>query len=152
MNARMQQVESAAGAVEALRLEARREDDVRWVEDREWTEAFLAGERRILEMIAKGESLVPILNAMCRLVEEMSSGSWATILLLDAEGKRLWHAAAPSLPASYTEGMGAIPVGPSVGSCGTAAYRREPVIVADIAADPLWTASRDPALAHGIRA
>src|ERR1035441_6140530 len=133
MNARMQQVESAAGAVEALRLEAKRQDDLRLVQDREWTEAFLAGERRILEMIAKGESLVPILNAMCRLVEEMSSGSLATILLLDAEGKRLWQAAAPSLPANYTEGRGVIPVGPSVGSCGTAAYRREPVIVADIA-------------------
>ena len=152
MNARMQQVESAAGAVEALRLEAKRQDDLRLVEDREWTEAFLAGERRILEMIAKGESLVPILNAMCRLVEEMSSGSLATILLLDAEGKRLWHAAAPSLPANYTEGMGAIPFGPSVGSCGTAAYRREPVIVADIATAPLWTDYRDLPLAHGLRA
>ena len=89
---------------------------------------------------------------MCRLVEEMSSGSLATILLLDAEGNCLRHAAAPSLPASYTEGMGAIPVGPSVGSCGTAAYRREPVIVADIATDPLWTDYRDLPLAHGLRA
>ena len=132
-----------------LRLESKREDDLRLVEDREWTEAFLAGERRILEMIAKGESLVPILDAMCRLVEEMSSGSLATILLLDAEGKRLRHAAAPSLPASYTEGMGAIAVGPSVGSCGTAVYRREPVIVTDIATDPLWTDYRDLPLAHG---
>ena len=152
MNARMQEIESDAGDVEALRVEAKREDDLRLVEDREWTEALLAGERRILEMIAKGDSLVPILDAMCRLVEEMSSGSLATILLLDAEGKRLRHAAAPSLPASYTEGMGAIPVGPSVGSCGTAAYRREPVIVADIATDPLWTDYRDLPLAHGLRA
>ena len=152
MNARMQEIESDAADVEALRVEPKCEDNLRLVEDREWTEAFLAGERRILKMIAKGESLVPILDAMCRLVEEMSSGSLATILLLDAEGQRLRHAAAPSLPASYTEGMGTIPVGPSVGSCGTAAYRREPVIVADIATDPLWTDYRDLPLAHGLQA
>lgn len=152
MNVRMQKVESDAGAFEASRVEPKREEDLQSVEDREWTEAFLAGERRILEMIAKGESLVPILDAMCRLVEEMSSGSLATILLLDADGKRLRHAAAPSLPTSYTEGMGAIAVGPSVGSCGTAAYRREPVIVADIATDPLWTDYRDLPLAHGLHA
>ena len=48
--------------------------------------------------------------------------------------------------------MGAIPVGPSVGSCGTAAYRREPVIATDIATDPLWTNYRDLPLAHGLRA
>src|ERR1017187_271839 len=152
MNARTQQIEIAAGVGEGMRLEAKREDEVRRVEDREWTEAFLAGEQRILEMVAKGEPLIPVLDAMCRLVEEMSSGSLATILLLDAEGKRLRHAAAPSLPASYTEGMGPVPVGPSVSSCGTAVYRREPVIVADIAADPLWTDYRDLALAHGLRA
>jgi PAS domain S-box-containing protein len=82
----------------------------------------------------------------------MSSGSLATILLLDEEGKRLRHAAAPSLPASYTEAMGDILVGASVGSCGTAAHRREPVFVADIATDPLWTNYRDLSLAHGLRA
>jgi PAS domain S-box-containing protein len=152
MNARMHQFESAAGAGSPLRLEGKRDVELRLVEDREWTEAFLAGERRILEMIAKGEALVPILDAMCRLVEEMSSGSLATILLLDADGKRLRHAAAPSLPASYIAGMGAIPVGPSVGSCGTAVHRREPVIVTDIATDPLWINYRDLPLAHGLRA
>jgi len=152
MNARVQEIESDTGDVESLRHGAKREDGLRLVDDREWTEAFLAGERRILEMIAKGESLVPALDAMCRLVEEMSSGSLATILLLDEEGKRLRHAAAPSLPASYTEAMGDIPVGPSVGSCGTAAFRREPVFAADIATDPLWTDYRDLPLAHGLRA
>jgi PAS domain S-box-containing protein len=152
MNARRQPIEWADEAAEGPRLEPEPGDQLRLVEDREWTEAFLAGERGILEMIAKGELLNPILDAMCRLVEEMSSGSLATILLLDAEGKRLRHAAAPSLPASYTEAMGDIPVGPSVGSCGTAAYRREPVFVADIATDPLWTDYRALPLAHDLRA
>src|ERR1700690_1760126 len=152
MNPRAQKVESAAGAAEPPSAEAKRQVELRLVEDGEWAEAFLAGERRILEKIAKGEPLGPILDAMCRLVEEMSSGSLATILLLDAEGKHLRHAAAPSLPASYTDGMGAIPVGPSVGSCGTAVHRREPVIVSDITKDPLWDGYRDLPLAHGLRA
>ena len=152
MNARVQDIENDAGDVEPLRPGAKGEDSLRLVDDREWTEALFAGERRILEMIAKGERLVLTLDAMCRLVEEMSSGSLATILLLDADGKSLRHAAAPSLPASYTEGMGAIPVGPSVGSCGTAAYCREPVIATDIAKDPLWDGYRDLPLAHGLRA
>jgi C4-dicarboxylate-specific signal transduction histidine kinase len=39
-----------------------------------------------------------------------------------------------------------------VGSCGAAAYHRQRVIVADIAADPRWAAARDAALAHGLRA
>jgi hypothetical protein len=59
MNARVQEIESDAGDAGPLRPGAKREDDLRLVDDREWTEAFLAGERRILEMIAKGESLVP---------------------------------------------------------------------------------------------
>ena len=122
MNARIQPSEKAAGAAAGVRPEAKREAGPGPGRDREWTEAFLAGERRVLEMIAQGEPLVPILEAMCRLVEAMSSGSLATILLLDAAGGRLRHAAAPSLPASYTDGMGAIAVGPAVGSCGTAAF------------------------------
>ena len=152
MNARVPEIASDAGDDKQRRAGAKREAGLRLSEDPEWTRALLSGERRILEMIAKGESLVRILDAMCRLGEKMSSGSLATILLLDADGKSLRHAAAPSLPASYVEGMGAIPVGPSAGSCGTAAYRREPVIVNDIAINPLWTDYRDPPLAHGLRA
>jgi diguanylate cyclase (GGDEF)-like protein/PAS domain S-box-containing protein len=38
------------------------------------------------------------------------------------------------------------------GSCGTAAFRREQVVVTDIATDPLWENYRDLALAHGLRA
>ena len=42
-------------------------------------------------------------------------------------------------------------IGPEAGSCGTAAYRREAVIVADITTDPLWEDYRDLAAAHGLR-
>ncbi len=122
------------------------------VTEREWTEALLAGEKRILEMLAQENPLVTILEALCRLVEELSSESKAAILLLAVDGKQLWHAAAPSLPRSYVEDMGGIEVGPEVGSCGTAAHRREAVTVCDIANDPLWVKYRDRALRNGVHA
>jgi len=152
-----QTVEDSAAAAETLRLELERYKSElgecrKRMGELEQGDALLAGEKRILEMIAKSSPLEPILDALCRLVEEVSNGSLATILLLDSESNRLWHAAAPSLPSTYTEGMGGIVIGPSVGSCGTAAYRREPVIVCDIAADPLWADYRNVALAHGLRA
>ncbi len=120
--------------------------------ERKRAEALLAEEKRVLEMIAKGNPLSTILDALCRLVEELSEGSLCSILLLDSDGNRLWHGAAPSLPKSYTDAIDGASIGPAAGSCGTAAYRKEPVIVSDIATDPLWTNYRDLALPHGLRA
>ena len=120
--------------------------------ERKRAEALLSEEKRLLEMIAKGNSLSMILEALCRLVEELSEGSLASILLLDPDGNRLWHGAAPSLPKSYTDAIDGGFIGPAAGSCGTAAYRKEPVIVSDIATDPLWANYRELALPHGLRA
>ncbi len=123
------------------------------IQDRKWAEALLAGEKRLLEMTARGKPLAAILDAVCRLVEEMSSGSLATILLLDPEGHRLRHGAAPSLPTSYIDAIDGSAIGPcAAGPCGRAAYFGEPVIVSDIATDPLYGDYGDVALAHGLRA
>lgn len=122
------------------------------IDDQKWAERLLTGENRLLEMIAKGNSLTVILDRLCRLVEELSSGSLSSVLLLDPDGNRLWHGAAPSLPKSYTKAIDGGVIGPAAGSCGTAAYRGEPVIVSDIATDPLWADYRDLALAHGLQA
>jgi formate hydrogenlyase transcriptional activator len=120
------------------------------VDDQKWAESLLAGENRLLEMIAKGSLLSVILDGLCRLVEELSNDSLASILLLNDD--RLWHGAAPSLPKSYTKAIDGGVIGPAAGSCGTAAYRAEPVIVSDITTDPLWADYRDLALAHRLRA
>jgi PAS domain S-box-containing protein len=131
---------------------------VRWygtsteIEDRKRAEMLLAGEKRLLEMIARGDSRTLVLEASCRLVEELASGSLASILLLDPTANRLRHGAAPSLPMNYAEAIDGLVIGPYAGSCGAAAYRAEPVIVSDIATDPLWTDYRDLAVAHGLRA
>jgi PAS domain S-box-containing protein len=120
------------------------------IEDRKRAESLLAAEKRILEMVAKGDALPEILDSLCQLVEERAKGVLASILLLD--GDRLRHGGAPSLPKAYTDAIDGAVIGPSAGSCGTAAYRGEPVIVEDIATDPLWADYRDLALPHSLRA
>src|SRR5881227_1057217 len=125
---------------------------IRDISQRKRREALLAGENRVLEMAAKGDSLSDILDNLCLLVEEQSTGVIASILLMDANGKQLRHGGAPNLPKAYTEAIDGAFIGASVGSCGTAAYRAEQVIVSDIATDPLWADFRDLALAHSLRA
>jgi PAS domain S-box-containing protein len=107
-------------------------------------------EGRILEMVARGISLSHVLDGLCRLVEEQTAGVLASILLRD--GDRLRHGGAPSLPKAYTDAIDGAVIGPTAGSCGTAAYRAQQVIVADIATDPLWADYRELALPHGLRA
>src|SRR5467141_1423574 len=117
-----------------------------------WSEALLAGQKRVLEMVAKGDALPRILDALCRVVEEHSSDILSSFLLLDASGTHLRHGAAPRLPQSYIDAIDGVAIGPTGGSCITAAYRAAPVVVADIAVDPLWAAYRHLPLAHGLRA
>ena len=131
---------------------------VRWygvsidIEDRKLAEAMLAGEKRLLEMMARGDALGLILDALCRLVEEQSGNVLCSVLMLDPDGIHLRHGAAPSLPRSYTDAVDGLAIGPGAGSCGTAAYRAERVVVSDIATDPLWADYRELALAHSLRA
>jgi PAS domain S-box-containing protein len=121
---------------------------------RKRTESLLAAEKRLLEMIATGVALKDILNALCLAIEEYQVGTLASVLLLDPDGIHLKSVAGPNLPNSWTQQMEKLPIGPCAGSCGTAAYRKSPVIVSDIAADPLWDVPehRASALKHGLRA
>src|SRR5215469_10898726 len=91
---------------------------------------LLQGQNRVLKLIAQGEPLHKTLDTLLRIVEEQSPGMLASILLLDPDGVHVRHGAAPSLPESYTSAVDGQPIGPCAGSCGTAAYRGEPVIVA----------------------
>src|SRR5262245_39034365 len=96
--------------------------------------------------------LGPIPDGICHMVESLLSDSFVAIRLLNADDNRLWYAATGGLPASYVEAFDGVEVGPTEGSCGTAAYRNEPVIVPDIDEDPAWELRRALASALGIRA
>jgi PAS domain S-box-containing protein len=92
------------------------------------------------------------LETLVKLLERVSPGMRGSVLLLDADGVTLRHGAAPSLPAAYRRAIDGSKTGPRAGSCGTAAYRRERVIVRDIATDPLWTNYREMAEPYGLSA
>jgi len=106
----------------------------------------------VLGMIRAQAQLPKILEVLCAHIEQQHPGLLCSILLLDADGTTLRHGAAPSLPAEYSRAVDGAQIGPCAGSCGTAAYRKQPVIVSDIATDPLWANIRHVALPHGLRA
>jgi len=115
-------------------------------------EALREGESRILEMIARDAPLEEILENLVRVVEAQFDGLLCSVLLLDEDGQHVRHGAAPSLPKPYNDAIDGLCIGPQAGSCGTAMYRREPVVVADILQDPLWEPYRSVAEPHGFRA
>jgi PAS domain S-box-containing protein len=119
------------------------------IEDRRRAEDLLAGEKRILEMVARGDSLAQILDSLCLLVEEQDPDVLASILLV--EGDRLRYGGAPSLPKAYRDSTDGIVIGPRSGSWATAAFPGEQITVSDIATDPLWADYRDAALPHSLR-
>jgi len=85
------------------------------ITERKRAEVLLAGEKHLLEMIAKGDSRELILEGACLLVEELASGSLCSVLLFDPSANCLRHGAAPSLPKAYTEAIDGAVIGPSVG-------------------------------------
>lgn len=113
---------------------------------------LLVGQKEILEGIVAGRGLPDLLTAICLFAEQETRGMLCTILLLDSDGMHLRHGAAPNLPLEYIRLIDGLAIGPAVGSCGMAAFRREQVIVEDIATDPLWAAYRDVAAAYKLRA
>jgi diguanylate cyclase (GGDEF)-like protein/PAS domain S-box-containing protein len=115
-------------------------------------ERLIQEQARILERTARGESLPDILDHISHLVEQQTTGLHCSIMLLTDDGERLSNGGNNSLHPEFCAAIEGVEIGPSVGSCGTAAYRREAVIVADIAHDPLWKDFRDLALAHGLLA
>jgi PAS domain S-box-containing protein len=107
---------------------------------------------RILAMIMGQNPLPAILDALCADIEKHHEGMLCSVLFLDADGTTLRNGAAPSLPLEYSQAIDGAKIGPCAGSCGTAIYRKQPVVVSDIATDPLWADFRAPALSHGLRA
>jgi PAS domain S-box-containing protein len=110
-----------------------------------------SGERRALELLASGAPLAQILEVIVRAIEDVSAGTIASILLLDDTGTKVRHGAAPGLPAAFNQAVDGQAIGPVAGSCGTAMFRREPVVVTDIETDPLWDGYRPLAREHGLR-
>jgi PAS domain S-box-containing protein len=133
---------------------------VRWyvvnsdIDDRKRAEALLAGERQLLEMVARRQSMSVILEALCQLVESMVTGCYCSVVLVDPSCTHLEHGAAPSLPASFIDSIIGRPVNIDSGPCAMAAYLNEQVIASDLALETRWAAYAwcPMAMAHGLQA
>ena len=115
-------------------------------------EDFRLGQSHILQMVAANKPLSEVLKRLVLLIEAQSTDMLCSVLLLSEDGDHVRHGAAPSLPEDYVEAIDGAPIGPKNGSCGTAMYRGEAVIVTDIQTDPLWEDYRALAEASGLRA
>ena len=132
---------------------------VRWyvlltdIDARKRAEAQLAGEKRLLEMVASSCPLTDVLTALCTFVEVISADCHCGVYLIDWSGPWFRNGAVPSLPATFNDPIDGLPVRREIGPCGQAALLKQQVIVTDLETDPLWqeSAIRPLALAHGIR-
>ena len=108
-------------------------------------------EARVLEMVSAGVALPAVLTEITLTADRLLPQACSSVLLLDEQG-RLRHGAGPHLPETYNHAVDGLEIGPRAGSCGTAAWRREQVIVEDVLRDPLWADYRDLAAQAGLRA
>jgi len=113
--------------------------------------ALLRLQNTILELIAKGADLENTCTRLCNEVELLLPDVKCSVLSVEETGC-LRPLAGPSLPESLSDAIDGVSIGPSVGSCGTAAYLASDVAVVDIATDPKWTEFKKLALPHDLRA
>ena len=119
---------------------------------RKRAEALLSAEKHTLQMIAEGAALPDVLNDLCGGIDEQSPGLMSMVSLVDPDRQHLRPIAGPRVPEGWRRTMTPTAIGPDGACCGTAAFRMEPVVVGDIASDPLWNKSRDVAISYGLRA
>lgn len=115
-------------------------------------EGVIAFQNKVLELLAKEHSLNEILDYLICGIEKQTTSAKGSILLLNKTREKLFHGASPNMPRAFIEAIDGVPLGPNMGSCGTAAFRKKTVIVEDIANDPLWARGKGLALKHGLQA
>ena len=116
------------------------------VHDLKQAEDLLAGEVRILEMVARGRPLLEVLDALSRLVEELSAGCFCSILIVASDRKHFLVGAGPSLPSAYNQILDGKTIDGGYGPCSLAVTEKAPIITADLANDPRWAGSVWPPL------
>ena len=114
---------------------------------------LLECQRRVLERVANRASLAETFETLVKLIEDQAPDMRCAVLLTDSGGHKLHFVAAPNIPEDYKRDIGPfLRIAPNMGSCGTAAFRREPVYTRDTKNDPLWKDSGHIAVRNGLRA
>ena len=122
------------------------------ITERKQRELLEQVQKKSLKMVAQGKSLQEILLELTHQVEQLTPHMYTSILLIDEDSQHLRPFVSPKLPQAYIQAINRVPIGPTVGSCGTAAYFGKRMIVEDIATNPLWADFKDLALSHGLAA
>ncbi len=116
-------------------------------------ESLLEAQRRVLEMIVRGEPLSEILAALCLIVESQAPDAVkSAILLVDDSGLHLGGGVGPSLPPAYHAALADVPIDATLGTCAAAAALREPVVTPAIADCARWRPLSHLPLALGLKA
>jgi signal transduction histidine kinase len=116
------------------------------------TNALEEGRNVVLKMVAQNASIEDILNTLCEKAQIYNAKIKCSILRLDQEDKTLHPIASISLPQAYCDALDGVNIGPGVGSCGTAAFSKERVIVENINTHPYWNQFKGLALSAGLQA
>lgn len=122
------------------------------ITERKKSDSLLLTEKQILELISQEKDLKKILEHICMAAEEQSDEMLCSFLLVDDKGESLLTYAAPNLPEDYKKETAIVPIGPNIGSCGTAAFTKKQVIVADIQKDRKWKDFKDLASKNNLGA
>jgi len=120
------------------------------ISDRKRTENLQKSVSNILEMIVENIPVSDVFKTIISTFESHYPGIRGSILMV--ENGRLCNGVAPNLPDEYNKAVNGLEIGPMVGSCGSAAFLGERVIVEDIATDPRWVSVKDLALSFNLRA
>ena len=132
----------------ALRMAGSESD----ITERKRENALQTAEKQALELVAKGTALNEVLAFICQAIEAQTVPMLCSVMLVTEDRAHLYLAAGPSLPEEYNQAIDRIPIGPTVGSCGSAAYFKTPSIVSDITNHPLWKNYVSVVLPYGLRA
>lgn len=108
------------------------------ITERKKAENFTQGNSNILQMIMTGSPLSTVMEALTQLIEQRVVGVQASVLRLQRDGIHVRQIAGLRIPEPYRRALKQVQIGPKVGSCGTAMFRKEAVHVSDIETDPLW--------------
>lgn len=94
--------------------------------------------KKLLEYIAVENSLQKVLDKIVYLAEKRNPEITCSILLLDETKQHLFTGSAPSLPEFYNDAINGIKIGEKVGSCASAAYKKQRVIIENINTHENW--------------
>ncbi len=110
---------------------------LRDVTQRKHSESLQAAQNHVLGLIAQGADLSLIMRTLVDHIEAHAPRARCSVMVLDPTGTMLTQLTAPSFSRAFCDAVEGTPLSDSDGICGVAAFRCEPVIVADVEHDPL---------------